>query len=118
MNNLNKLDMYRIMTDEVYRMYGGFGDDTYGAFMILFNKTVLRIIASSDDNWDHVSVSTANRVPTWEEMEYIKRLFFRSDEVAMQLHMPIVSHINIHDYCLHLWRPKKRKIPIPPSVMV
>ena len=68
--------------------------------------------------WDHVSVSLEKRPPTWYEMEQIKRLFFRSDETAMQLHVPPSQHINIHPNCLHLWSPHGRRIPLPPSWMV
>ena len=51
-------------------------------------------------------------------MEHVKRLFFRPDETAMQLHVPPHEHINTHEHCLHLWRPQQEKIPRPPSYMV
>lgn len=78
----------------------------------------LRIIASSDFGWDHVSVSRVNRPPNWPEMSFVKRLFFRDDETAMQLHVPVADHINCHPNCLHLWRPHDREIPCPPPWMV
>lgn len=69
--------------------------------------------------WDHVSVSRIDRCPTWEEMDFIARTFFRPDETAMQLHVPPSEHINHFPYCLHLWRPTGlKKIPMPPSIMV
>lgn len=76
------------------------------------------IIASWDSGWDHVSVSLPDRCPTWEEMERVKRAFFRSDETAMQLHVPPSDHKNLHPYCLHIWRPHHADIPRPPSWMV
>ena len=79
---------------------------------------VLRVIATEGDGWDHVSVSLHNRVPTWEEMEFVKRLFFKDDEYAMQLHVPPAKHINCHPNCLHLWRPQHRSIPIPDPKLV
>lgn len=78
----------------------------------------LRIIASSDLGWDHVSVSRVNRPPNWPEMSFVKRLFFRDDETAMQLHVPVSDHINCHPNCLHLWRPHDAEIPRPPAEMV
>lgn len=78
----------------------------------------LRIIASTDLGWDHVSVSRKNRPPNWTEMSYVKRLCFRDHETAMQLHVPVSDHIDIHPYCLHLWRPHDREIPRPPPEMV
>lgn len=77
-------------------------------------KDVLRVLADVGEDWDHVSISLVNRCPTWGEMEYIKRMFFEEHETAMQLHVPPAEHINNHRYVLHLWRPRKVAIPIPP----
>jgi len=79
----------------------------------------LRVIASNGGGWDHVSVSCAGmRTPTWAEMDAVKRLCFRPDEVAMQLHPAESDHISIKHNCLHLWRPQSATIPLPPKVMV
>lgn len=78
----------------------------------------LRVIASSGEGWDHVSVSLPGRCPNWPEMEYVKRLFFKDSEAAMQLHVPPDDHINCHPNCLHLWRPLKGEIPRPPAILV
>ncbi|MGD9638354.1 MAG: hypothetical protein AB7U85_04780 [Alphaproteobacteria bacterium] len=93
---------------------GEIGDDNHGCF----SKGNLFVIASNDLGWDHVSVSLRNRCPTWEEMEQVKREFFLPDEMAMQFHVPTNKHINIHKYCLHLWRPHEQDIPLPPKFMV
>ena len=89
-----------------------------GAFLV--PPIPLRIIAASGGGWDHVSVSTDTRCPTWHEMSFVHRLFFYDDEVAMQLHVPATDHINNHPFTLHLWRPwsKLRRIPLPPKTMV
>lgn len=105
----------------IERAKGWVGDHTCGAFLVPMPgnlRNFLRVIAASGDGWDHVSVSCENRCPTWEEMEYIKRLFFHEYETAMQLHVPVADHINAHPYCLHLWRPLSGTIPRPPSNMV
>lgn len=78
----------------------------------------LRIIASWRCGWDHVSVSRVDRCPTWQEMEKVKRAFFRDDELAMQLHVPSKDHINVHPHCLHIWRPHHAAIPTPPIGLV
>jgi hypothetical protein len=109
MRNLRELDPWRVR----HPMWGS-GDSTCGAF--IFGE--LRVIASSSEDWDHVSVSRGDRCPTWEEMEKMKHRFFKDDEVAMQLHVPPKDHINIHPFCLHMWRPHKLAIPTPPSWMV
>jgi len=102
------------------RHYGCEGDDTCGMFILngIQFKRALKVVASSGEGWDHVSVSLPDRCPTWEEMEQVKRLFFREGETAMQLHVPPTDHISHHPYCLHLWRPQDVEIPRPPGWMV
>ena len=46
------------------------------------------------------------------------RLFFKPEEVCFQLHVSSGEHINNHPYCLHIWRPLDREIPLPPGIMV
>ncbi len=81
--------------------------------------TQIAVIASTNDGWDHLSVSIdAPRCPSWAELEWVKRLFFHDHETAMQLHVPPADHVNIHPFCLHLWRPQAINIPRPPQWMV
>lgn len=94
-------------------------DRSYGANgLFIFPAWGLRVIASDQMGWDHVSVSCADRCPTWPEMKKIKDLFFRPKEWAMQLMPPDGENINQMPYCLHLWRPQRKKIPKPPRAMV
>jgi hypothetical protein len=51
-------------------------------------------------------------------MEWIKRMFFKPDEVCMQLHVAESEHISYHAHCLHIWRPLEAEIPLPPDWMV
>ncbi len=120
MRDLNLLDIYRDTGPEVVRHFGSIGDHETGVFLVpsCKDKAPMRVIASVGDGWDHVSVSRANRCPNWPEMEQIKRLFFKEDEVAMQLHVAPKDHVNVHPYCLHIWRPLEAAIPMPPSSMV
>lgn len=83
-----------------------------------YTKGFLVVVCSTGHGWDHVSISHEKRVPTWNEMEYIKRLMFEDHEVAMQLHVPPKDHINIHPNVLHLWRPQDQDIPMPPKELV
>ncbi len=83
-----------------------------------FRMDDLFIIVSDGDGWDHISVSRQDRIPSWEDLERVKRTFFRDDETAMQLHVPPAEHIDSCKYCLHLWRPQNSDIPRPPASMV
>lgn len=92
----------------------GWGDVTCGFFAL----NNLRIIASSGDGWDHVSVSLPNRCPTWDEMCRVKRLFFHEDECVIQYHPPEEDYVNENEFVLHMWKPHDVKIPMPPVYMV
>ena len=37
---------------------------------------------------------------------------------VLGLHVPVALHISVHPNCLHLWRPQKDQIPMPPEWMV
>lgn len=99
-------------------LVGGPDDDLSGCFLIPRKGTKLRIIATTGDGWDHISISTRNRCPVWEEMEWVAAKFFEPHETAMQLHVPAADHINEHPFCLHWWRPFAAEIPRPPFWMV
>ena len=100
--------------------YGQSGDDRGGVFAVrpVGRRDMLRMIASNDAGWDHISVSLTDRCPTWAEMEFVKRRFFKDTEIAYQLHVPPASHISVHPYCLHIWRPHDAVIPVPPEWMI
>lgn len=115
MRNLYSLDEFRINHPTLGR-----GDGTCG-FFIVKSKTdggELACMASCGEGWDHLSVSRKNRCPNWNEMEQVKRLFFRDDEIAMQLHVSVSDHISVHPFCLHIWKPQEVSIPLPPAWMV
>lgn len=80
------------------------------------SKIMLR--ASWGGGWDHVSASTPTRCLTWTEMDAVKSLFWSEHEVVMQLHVPETLKVNVHPFCLHLWRPQRERIPLPPKVFV
>lgn len=76
------------------------------------------VIWSFGGGWDHVSVSYANRCPTWDEMCKVKEVFFRDDECCVEYHPARKDYVNIHPYCLHIWRPQNEAIPTPPIIFV
>lgn len=94
--------------------------DTFGAFVLASPKSGKRfkVLVGDGEGWDHVSVSCADRTPTWDEMCWVKRLFFRDDEWAVQYHPAGADYININANCLHLWRPQEDTLPTPPKAMV
>jgi hypothetical protein len=78
----------------------------------------LRVIASDQGGWEHVSVSLPTRCPTWDEMSFVKGLFWSEEDCVVQFHPPRSEYVNLHPFCLHMWRPVGADIPLPPSWMV
>lgn len=69
--------------------------------------------------WEHVSVSTTGRTPNWDEMCFVKAMFWDDEDCVMQLHPPRSVYVNVHRHCLHLWRPNDGSvIPQPPTHLV
>lgn len=81
-------------------------------------NNVLHFIFSNGCGFEHLSVSTPARTPTWDEMCKMKEIFWRDDEVCMQLHPKKEEYVNNHNYCLHIWKPIDKEIPTPPSILV
>lgn len=77
-------------------------------------------------HWEHVSVHAAanlvgtwtNFTPTWDEMDYVKGLFWDPGDVVIQIHVNDERKKNIHQHTLHLWRPTDREIPLPDPDLV
>lgn len=117
---------------EKYRVTKGLmaSDSSYGnngVFTIPHPKVSgywINCICSDGEGWQHVSVSLSadhrkvERCPTWEEMCFVKSLFWDDEESVMQLHPPKSQWVNNHAYCLHLWKPDVVEIPLPDSLMV
>lgn len=104
------LDQYRLA------IQGDRGDAENG-FLDIKPKG-LRVMFSSGYGWEHVSFSRRSRMPDYDDMCWIKQKFWGANETVMQLFVPADEHVNMHPYCLHLWRPLEAEIPKPPPFMV
>lgn len=113
-------DQWRDASPRTIALYHSAGDETCGVFNVVVPSTDVRllVIASSGAGWDHVSVSRPSRCPTWEEMVFVKRVFFGEDEWAIEYHPPPDKNISRHPFCLHLWRPHDVEIPVPPEFTI
>ena len=96
--------------------------DLHGLFMLQGPTGArIRILSSGPDEeagWEHVSVSIEHRTPNWREMSLVKDLFWGDEECVVQFHPPKSEYVNYHPNCLHLWRPMRMDIPLPPSELV
>lgn len=96
-------------------------DETFGRnglFYIPRGKEILRCVVSDELGWEHVSVSLTHRCPTWDEMCFVKDVFWDGDECVVQYHPPKAEYVNHHPYCLHLWKHVQGEFATPPAMMV
>ena len=120
MKDLHTLDQYRLRHEEL-QGWGELGNSRSRKFKVYIGGRSFRVIATSGCGWEHVSVSPFHlkRCPTWEEMCAVKNLFFEPEERVVQYHPPESEYVNMHPYCLHLWRPTGGvEFPHPPAIMV
>lgn len=96
-------------------------NSTYGYFAVPVGSVTLHVISSGKaekpGDWEHVSVSLPDRCPTWDEMCYIKDMFWNELETVVQFHPSSSKYVNTHPYCLHLWK-KDGVHELPPQWMV
>jgi len=125
MNTINQI-MIHLESNDAYILDQG--ED--GLIAILHGPRGIRldVIVSWGDGWDHVSVVPKihvsppqkdwGRMPTWEEMCFVKDFFFGLDETVVQYHPSSEDYVNLHPHCLHLWRPQDVDLPKPPKIFV
>ena len=83
-------------------------------------------IVSDGMEWEHVSVEIRvtqgkkyiTRVPSWDEMCYIKSVFWDEEDAVMQFHPPKSEYVNDHNFVLHLWRKNNTNPELPPNILV
>jgi hypothetical protein len=120
MNLSPDLERWRITSGP----YASLPGEQYGAFRLPgpCGRSLLIIASAGDESlgvfWEHVSVSAVKYTPNWREMCFVKDLFWDAEETVIQLHVPRSRWISNHATCLHLWKPTKQEIPLPPDFTV
>ena len=117
----DRLEAARVL-DGPYRSQRG---DPFGAFKLAGPCGAALVVIAADGagddvgkGWEHVSVSTERRPPNWQEMSYVKDLFWDGEETVVQYHPPKSRYVNRHPYCLHLWRHRQHDDLLPPMLLV
>lgn len=89
----------------------------FGDGAVYTDRSGLRVIVSTSDfedgrEWMHISMSREARMPNYDDMKRAKAVF-AEDCYAIQVFPPPSQHINIHQFCLHLWVPLTGSHPLP-----
>lgn len=118
--NWDDLNKYRMTPDQ--SSWGTTNSEKYGLFfvpsIIQPASTMKVMVAPMDSEWQHVSVSLERRCPNWPEMCQVKDLVWGEDVIVIQFHPKKSEYVNMHPYCLHLWRRPSQDIELPPSILV
>lgn len=116
------LDPFRKNDASIWSSASG---DRHGVFYLTRGTTRFVAIASdgsADIPWEHVSARAiehrGERVPRWDEMCWLKSLFWDDEECVVQYHPPKSDYVNNHPFVLHLWKPTNIELPRPPSIAV
>jgi hypothetical protein len=89
-------------------------------FRIPYKGQFIYCVASIDAAvWEHVSVTIrypkrrSKRCPTWDEMCFVKNIFWDEEDEVIQFHPKKSQYANLHSFCLHLWRPVNGNLNLP-----
>lgn len=105
-------------------------DGMGGRYYDRITEKFLNFIFSYQMGWEHLSVSTPSKCPTWEQMCRMKDIFWSEEETCIQYHPAKSQYVDNHPYCLHIWKPiesdnftveygeEENILPIPPHLLV
>jgi hypothetical protein len=72
------------------------------------NSLGLRVILSADKEldgkeWIHLSVSRKSRIPSWDDLVFVRDVFIGRNKKCVQIIPDEASYVNDCVYCLHIW---------------
>lgn len=75
---------------------------------------VIQSVAVEDDGnpWLHTSFSRKSRMPSYDDMAMIRRIFIPQNKKAVMIFPDKDHHVNIHPFCLHFFTPMYHE-PLP-----
>lgn len=108
MRNRSELEQFRDKRREI-EMGAGFRK----MYLIPHGDVIFDVISSEAFGWEHVSMVVIygnspldfdTRIPTHEEMAFLKDMFWNDNEICFQVHPDKSNYVNINEDCLHLWK--------------
>lgn len=69
----------------------------------LFQMVNCKIVITIDNNLSHLSISCANRLPTYEELKAARYGLLPDNIYMAQIFPPQKEFVNVHPFCLHLY---------------
>ena len=89
-----------------------------GIYFDMKSYRELSFVFTWNNGWEHLSVSMPNRTPTWDQMCTMKDIFWNEDEVCVEYHPRKSDYVNLHEHCLHIWKPIEKELITPNKELV
>ena len=80
-----------------------FGPDGFALVSDRLSIIVTAATKLDGKEWLHVSCAARDRLPTWDELMWVKEFIIGRDRKAIQVFPPRTEHVNINPYVLHLF---------------
>lgn len=92
------------LTDEKSRIIKK-GLENIGATNVkVYNMdTGSKVIYNIENGKEHVSISNNKRLPTWDEVKFVRYELMKPDSTIAQILPPKSQYVNVHENCFHLW---------------
>jgi len=118
-----------------FKKFGRPGEP-HGAFQLYspFRPRHSLLVIANDANehsfgWQHVSVrggkpsiipsrGYVDCLATWDEMNWVKDIFWDAEETVVQFHPAKSQYVNFNPFVLHLWRHAEKEFQLPPGILV
>lgn len=104
MTSIDALAIRRLLGRNEWLMPHRHGPDGWSFVRHDQAASIIVTCADHDDgnDWIHASIARPNRMPDYQDLKLLHHTVF-GDGWAYQVFAPQAEHVNIHQYCLHLW---------------
>ena len=76
---------------------------------VIYSRSVMK----NGSEWHHISLSRPDRLPSWSDVAKVKEDFLGTGGDAIHVIPKKRDHVNVHQYCLHIWESADGKNYIP-----
>lgn len=66
----------------------------------------IMVMESIDNGFHHISMSHPHRIPTWDEIKFIRNKFGDPNKFYAMVFPPEEFYVNFHSFCMHLFEVK------------
>lgn len=95
----------------IYHLLAPDADDYIRKYVLNGLYVIASVGLYDDREWLHISFSRKSRIPSYEDIQRVRRDFIGEDKKCFMVFPKKEHYVNIHPYCLHLWYCEDAAIP-------